>query len=111
MLIDLLDDIDRANESYGIPRRIGIAHGETALPPVLLPPRRKILKRLRIGRRIEPENAAALADFVGDKILERGHLKSFLGDLIGEMRGDHDDAVAVAQNHVAGKYRRVAAAD
>ncbi len=34
-----------------------------------------------------------------------------VGDLVGEMGGDHDDAVAVAEDHVAGKHRRVAAAD
>ena len=64
-----------------------------------------------VGRRIEPEDAAALADFLGDEILERGHLEGLVGDLVGEMRGDHDHAVAVAEDDVAGKHRRVAAAD
>ena len=81
------------------------------LPPVLLPPRREIHQRLRIGRGIEPQDAAALADLLGDEILERGHLDGLVGDLVGEMRGDHDDAVAVAEDDVAGKHRRVAAAD
>ena len=64
-----------------------------------------------IGRGIEAEDAAALADLLGDEILERGHLEGLIGDLIGEMRRDHDHAVAVAENDVAGKHRRVAAAD
>ena len=54
---------------------------------------------------------AALAHLLGDEILERGHLDRFVGDLVGEMRGDHDHAVAVAEDDVAGKHRRVAAAD
>ena len=60
---------------------------------------------------IEPDDRAAFADLLGDKILERGHLEGFIGDLVGEMRGDHDHAVAVTENDVAGKYRGVAAAD
>src|SRR5712664_3167940 len=81
------------------------------LPPGLFPPCREIGQCLLVGRGIEPEDRAALADFLGDKILERGHLEGLVGDLVGEMRGDHDHAVAVAENDIAGKYRRVAAAD
>ena len=79
--------------------------------PLLLPPRCEIDHRLRIGRGIESKNAAALADFLGDEILERGHLDRFVGDLVGEMGGDDDDAVAIPQNDVAWKHRRIAATD
>src|SRR6266446_6516503 len=44
-------------------------------------------------------------------IIERSHLDCHVGDLISQMRGDHDHAVAVAEKHIAGKHRRVAAAD
>ena len=74
-------------------------------------PRGEIDQRLLVGRGIEPENAAAGLHLFGDEILERGHLEGFVGDLLGEMRGDHDHAVAVAEDDVAGKHRRVAAAD
>src|SRR5712672_404973 len=84
---------------------------EARLSPVRLAPRGKILWRLLVGRGIEAEDRAALADLLGDKILERGHLDRLIGDLVGKVRGDHDHAVAVAENDVAGKYRRIAAAD
>src|ERR1700712_5724170 len=81
------------------------------LPSVLLPPRRKILWRLLIRRRIEAEDRATSAYFLGNEILERGHLNGLVGDLIGEVGGDHDHAVAIAEDDVARKHRRVAAAD
>src|SRR6478735_12744468 len=58
------------------------------LPSRLLPPGRKILQRLLVGGGIEAEDATALADFLGDKILERRHLEGFVGDLIRQMRRD-----------------------
>src|SRR6266478_5217986 len=45
------------------------ASGERRLPPVRLPPHRKILWRLLVGRRIEAEDRAALADLFSNKIL------------------------------------------
>src|SRR6266704_6243477 len=84
---------------------------ERRLPPGLFPPRREIDQRLLVGRGIKPEDRAAVADFFRSKILERRHLKRLVSDLVGEMRGDHDHAVAVAENDIAGKYRRIAAAD
>src|SRR5712664_3889353 len=81
------------------------------LSPGLFPPRREIGQCLLIGRRIKPKDRAAPADFFGDKILERGHFEGLVGDLVGEMRGDHDHAIAVAENDITGKYRRIAAAD
>ena len=51
------------------------------------------------------------SDLFGNEILERRHLDGLVGDLVGEVRGDHDHAVAVAENDVAGKHRRIAAAD
>ena len=72
---------------------------------------RRIGQRLLVGGGIKPEDRAALADLLGDEILERRHLEGFVGDLIGKMRGDHHHAVAVAQDDVAGKHRRIAAAD
>src|SRR5437764_1259056 len=69
--------------------------GTTTLSSVRLPPHGEIDQRLLVRRRIEPENAVALADLLGDKILESGHLESLVGDLVGEMRRDHHHAVAV----------------
>jgi hypothetical protein len=81
------------------------------IPPRLLPPYREILHRLLIRRGIEAEDAAAPAHFRADEIFERGHLEGLVGDFVGKMRRDDDDAVGIAQNDVAGKHRRVAAAD
>src|SRR5438552_13623327 len=81
------------------------------LSPFGFAPGGEIGERLLIRCRIESKNAAALLDFLRDKILERGHLESLVRDLVGEMRGDHDHAVAIAEDDVAGKHRRVARAD
>src|SRR6516165_5752894 len=63
------------------------------LPPDILPPRCKILQRLLVRCRIEAEDAPALADLFRDKILKCRHLESLVRDF------------------VAGKHRRIAAAD
>ena len=52
----------------------------------LLPPRREIFQRLLVSCRVKPENAAALSYFLGDKILERGHLEGFIGNFVGDAR-------------------------
>src|SRR5260370_29019055 len=78
-------------------------------PPRLLPPRGEIGQGLLVGCGIKSENRTASAHFLGDKILELGHLEGFIGDLLSDMRGDHDHAVAVAEDDVAGKHRRIAA--
>jgi hypothetical protein len=84
---------------------------ECRLSPHCFTPRREIGKRLLVGRGIKPENRAALPHLFGNKILERRHLERLIGDLLSEMRGDHDQTVAITQNHIAGKHRRVAASD
>src|ERR1700722_8576831 len=81
------------------------------LPPLHLPPDRKIRLRLLVGGRIKPEDATPSTNLLGHKILERGHLKGLVGDFLGKMRGDYDHAVTIAENNVAGKHRCVAAAD
>jgi hypothetical protein len=43
----------------------------------------------------------ALLHLFRDEILEGRHLDGFVGDLVGKMRGDDDDAVAVADDDVA----------
>ncbi len=70
---------------------------------------REIFQRLLVGRRIEAEDAAAFSHLLSDKVLERRHLERLIRDLVGEMRRDHDHAVGIPQNDVAGKHRRVAA--
>ena len=82
-----------------------------SLPPHLLPPGREIFQRLFVGRGIESEDATASAYLLSDEILERRHLEGLICDLVGEVRRDHDHAVAVAEDDVAGKHRRVAASN
>src|SRR5476651_97223 len=67
-------------------------------PSRLLPPCREIGQGLLVGCGIEPENRTAALHLFGDEILERGHLEGFVGDFIGEMGGDDDHAIAVAED-------------
>ena len=50
-------------------------------------------------------------NLLGDEILECGHLHGFGGDLVGQVRRDDDDALAIADHDVAGEDGRVAATD
>src|SRR4029453_5213648 len=101
----------RGRHRAGIRWRFTTARSGRTSPAVGLAPGRKILWRLLVGCGVEAEDGAAAANLLGDEILERGHLDRLVGDLVGEVRGDHDDAVAVAEDDIAGKPWRVAAAD
>src|SRR5262245_42527234 len=81
------------------------------LPPVLLAPGGEVLQRFWIGRGIEAEDALTRLHTLSDEILIGGHLERLVGDLVGEMYRDHDHAVTIAQDHVAGEYRRIATGD
>src|SRR6202000_1230153 len=81
------------------------------LSPPRLAPLGEIDQRLLVSGGIKPENAAAGLHLFGDEILERGHLEGLVGDFLGKLGRNHDHAVAVAEDDVAGKYRRVATAD
>src|SRR6516225_9490693 len=80
----------RSNEGLGlwVPRRASFARDDSVcwheLPPGLLPPRCKILQRLLIRCRIEPDNAPALADLFRHKILKCRRLESLVCDFVGE---------------------------
>src|SRR5438067_831443 len=71
----------------------------------------EVLERPFLRRRIEAEYRATLQDFLRDEVLEGRHLDRLIGELVGKMRRQHDDAFAIADDHVAREYRRVAAAD
>src|ERR1043165_6556212 len=53
------------------------------------------------ARDVQAIDTAAGAHLFGNELLVRLGFDRFLGDLIGECRGDRDDAVAVAQHDVA----------
>src|SRR5258706_5325982 len=76
-----------------------------------LSPGGEIDHRLVVGGGIEPEYRLSLLHLRGDEILEYRHLEGLVGDLVGEMCRDHDHAIAVAEDDVAGEHRRVAATD
>src|SRR5437660_7845857 len=72
-----------------------VVPGWTArLSPPGFTPGGEIGQRLLVRRGIEPENPAAPLDLLGDEILERRHFEGFVRDLVGEVRGEHDHAVA-----------------
>jgi len=52
-----------------------------------------------------------LQHLLGDEILEGGHLDRLRRDLVGEMGGDDDDALGIADHDIAREDRSIAAAD
>ena len=70
----------------------------------------------RVGEKFEQFTSDSVAMIVlegeqplGDR--ERAYYEGLVRDLVGEVGRDHDDAVAITENHVTGKHWRVAAAD
>src|SRR3984893_15885418 len=57
------------------------------------------------------QDGAALEHLLGHEILERGHLHCLIRDLVGKVRGHDNNSFAIANDHIAGKDRRIAAAD
>lgn len=49
--------------------------------------------------------------FLGHEILECRHLGRFIRDLICKARRDRDDTFRIADDDIAGEYRRIAASD
>ena len=101
---DTLLSIDKARHVLGYqPKHTwrGNADADRNLPLVLGAPGRELARRLRISRRIEADDRAAFRDLLGHEILERRHLDGFRGDLVGDVRRDHDHAFAIADNDVA----------
>ena len=75
---------------------------------------RQASKSLRVCSSVagySPRMDRPLKHFLGHEILERGHFQRFIRDIVGEMRGNNGDAFSVADDHIAGKNGRVAAAD
>src|ERR1700751_2890576 len=98
----------RWDSGYSEDREGQVGYASTSLR---FAPGRKILQRLLVGCGVKAEDRAAVVHFRCHKILECCHLERFVCDFIGEVRGDHDDAVAIAEDDVPGKHRCIAAAD
>src|SRR5262249_15645880 len=77
----------------------------------LLPPLDEFFLQARRGQRIEADDRLSVAHFLEDEVLVNGHLMRFGGDVRNEMRGNYDDAFPVADEHVSGPNRNIAAAD
>src|SRR5947208_15166427 len=73
-------------------------------------PRFEVFARLLFRCRIKPEDGTALEDFLHHKILESRHLDCLIGNFLRKMRGNDDDALTVAYDHVAWKDRSITAA-
>src|SRR5215467_8879414 len=73
-------------------------------------PALEFLARLRPGR-IEAEDRVALRDLLLHEILERRLLERLLRHLLGNVLGDHHNALVVADHDVAGIDRHLAAGD
>src|SRR5947208_6977063 len=78
---------------------------------ILDPPIREVAISLIVGCRIQAEDRASSQHFLGHEIFERRHLDRLLRDLVREMRWNDNDTFGIADDDVAGEYRRIAASD
>ena len=60
---------------------------------------------------IQAQDRRPFSHLAGHKVFERGHLHGLDRDLVGQVRGDHHDALAVAHHDIARPHGHVAAAD
>src|SRR5271166_4363243 len=81
------------------------------LSVVGLAPGLEVLPRLLVRGRIKAENGTTLEHLLRHEILESGHLDCLVRDLVSEVRGNDHNSLAVANDHIAGKDRRITAAD
>jgi hypothetical protein len=66
---------------------------------------------LFLGARVKADDGFASLDLLKHEILETFHSRAFVGDFVCEMRRYDHHAVTVAQHHIAGKHRDIAAGD
>ena len=78
------------------------------LSALLFPPFGKFEFRRVAGCRIEADDGRAIHDLFGDEIFIGRHLHGLIGNLVGKMGRDDDDALIVADQNNAGENRNIA---
>src|SRR2546423_8394809 len=86
------------------------ARSTGASSPIGLPPGLEILARLLLGCGIKPQDGTALEHLLSHEILKSGHLNCLVRDLVSEVRGNDHNSLAIANDHITGKDRRIGAA-
>src|SRR6218665_3379799 len=75
-----------------------------------LAPGGKVGAAFFVGGRVQAEDGTALEHHFLHEVFEDRHLGGFGGEVVGPMGRKDDHAFRVADDHVAGKHRRIAAA-